>query len=147
MQKLIQLCYSLVFIYRILLISGNNAMDERTNFANIEPMEHILVSSENESNPSEYSDDGYEKPYTTLVETNRITDEHVYLITDIQPGNGESVTFDNAGCELALTCTEKNLSLDKRKSNENVNNDLNDHKLKTVENYLYDVECDIQTKI
>lgn len=110
-------------------------------------MEHISVSSGNESNPSEYLDDGYEKPYTTLMETNRVDDGHVYLVTNMRPGNDKSIAFDNASCEQALICTEQNLSLENIKSNEYMNYEQNDIKLKSVENYLYEVESDIQAQV
>ncbi|CAC5391277.1 unnamed protein product [Mytilus coruscus] len=129
----------------------NNATDEGTRVRDRditrESMEHISVSSENDSNTAEYLDDGYEKPYTTLVETNRVHDEYVYLITKMKSGNEKSINFDTAGCKQALTCTEQNPSLEKTNTNENVNYDQNDIKLKTVENYLYEVECDIKAKV
>lgn len=43
--------------------------------------EHTSTSSDNDRDSSEYLDDGYEQPYTTLVVTDQVKDDHVYLTT------------------------------------------------------------------
>ncbi|XP_052079669.1 uncharacterized protein LOC127717851 isoform X2 [Mytilus californianus] len=59
--------------------------------------EHSSTASENDTNAAESLDDGYEKPYTTLVENIEAEDNHVYLITKDTP-KVQSISF--CACSL-----------------------------------------------
>ncbi|CAC5424852.1 unnamed protein product [Mytilus coruscus] len=73
---------------------------------------HSSASSNTDINASEDLDDGYEKPYTTLVANHGEKDEHVYHKTKQKWTYENSITFKNATFEHSVE-----FSLDKTKTN------------------------------
>ncbi|CAC5368467.1 unnamed protein product [Mytilus coruscus] len=78
--------------------------------------EHAVASLENETNASEYLNDGYEHPYTILLAYNYAVDEHTYLTTKTNSINNNSRTFRNAAYEHSFTSREQDYSQDKQKT-------------------------------
>lgn len=94
-----------------ILILGNNdqsisladiihVVGEHRDITNVSE-DHSSTISANDANGSEIVDDGYEKPYTTLMIIDRDEDEHVYLstrnsLTNIT--NENSTSLDHAAC-------------------------------------------------
>ncbi|CAC5379150.1 unnamed protein product [Mytilus coruscus] len=82
----------------------------------IDTSEHTIGSSDNEINASEHFDDGYERPYTTLVAHNYAEDEHRYSSTKTSSINDNSTTLQNATCRPCFAFTEQDSSQVKQKT-------------------------------
>ncbi|CAC5411926.1 DSCAML1 [Mytilus coruscus] len=68
--------------------------------------ERSSTISENDINASEILDDGYEKPYSTLVVNDRDEDKHIYLSTTNNSTNENSTPSENAACGHSPGFTE-----------------------------------------
>ncbi|XP_063427158.1 protein turtle homolog B-like [Mytilus trossulus] len=133
---------SLVIIIAVLLVAGMGLYVQ--NDDSILPMinrdvdvmssEHTSTSSDNDIVSSEYLDDGYEQPHTTLVVTDQVKDEHVYLNTKKESNYENTIPFENIACGHACDYLDDSLS-DKRNALDdheylNLNNDVNDFNVK-----------------
>lgn len=90
------------------MISGN--IDQGIALADIAHVvvEHRAITDESEENSSRISDndvngsdifdDGYEKPYSTLLETDRDENKHVYLSTRNSLINEDSPSSEPSAC-------------------------------------------------
>ncbi|CAC5422324.1 unnamed protein product [Mytilus coruscus] len=92
---------------------------------------HTSTSSDNDRDPSEYLDDGYEQPYTTLMVTDQVKDEHVYLTTKKESNYENIIPYQNVACGHACECFEADSLPDKTNAHDdhanwNLNNDMND---------------------
>ncbi|CAC5379148.1 unnamed protein product [Mytilus coruscus] len=81
-----------------------------------EHSEHTIATSDNDINDSEHLDDGYERPYTTLVAHNHADNEHVYSSTKTNSINDNSTTLQNATCRLSFAFPEQDPSQDNHKT-------------------------------
>ncbi|CAG2196315.1 unnamed protein product [Mytilus edulis] len=76
--------------------SDNSILSMINSDIDVVPEEHTSTSSDNDSDSSEYLDDGYEKPYTTLVVAE---DSHVYLTTKQKSDHANVlIPFQNVAC-------------------------------------------------
>lgn len=69
--------------------------------------EHTSTSSDNDREYLEYIDDGYEKPYTTMVVTDQVKDDHVYLNTKKESNYENAVPFQTVDCGHACELLEE----------------------------------------
>ncbi|XP_052081070.1 uncharacterized protein LOC127719060 [Mytilus californianus] len=76
--------------------------------------EHTVASSDNESIASEDLDDGYERPYTTLVAHNYVEDEHGYSSTKTSSIYDNSSSLQNTTCRPCFPFTEQDPSQDNK---------------------------------
>lgn len=81
-----------------------------------ETSEHSIALLGNDSHTSEHLDDGYERPYTTLVTHNYAEEEHVYKSTKTNLFNDNTSTFENATYRPYVIITEQDVSLDDTKT-------------------------------
>ncbi|CAC5368462.1 unnamed protein product [Mytilus coruscus] len=79
--------------------------------------EHSAASSNTDINAPENLDDGYGKPYTTLVANNGCEYEHIYRKTKQNWTYENSTPFKNATFGHSVEFTEQGFSLDKTKTN------------------------------
>lgn len=75
--------------------------------------EPSLSISDNDIDASEILDDGYEKPYSTLVENGRDEIKHIYLSTTNNSTDENSIPFENAACGLSPGFRELDSSSDR----------------------------------
>lgn len=71
-----------------------------------------IATSDNDSHTSEHLDDGYERPYTTLMAHNYVEDEHVYNNTTHNSLNETSTPFSIVACKPIVGITEQYASQD-----------------------------------
>ncbi|VDH92659.1 Hypothetical predicted protein [Mytilus galloprovincialis] len=110
--------------------NDNSIMSMINSDIDVVPGEHTSTSSDNDRDSSEYLDDGYEKPYTTLEVAE---DGHVYLTTKQKSDHANVIPFQNVdfgqACELLeedyLSDTDKTNAHDEHE-NLNLNNHVND---------------------
>ncbi|CAC5387875.1 OPCML [Mytilus coruscus] len=88
----------------ISMVSGEQHL-ESNNDSNTS--EHTIATSDDEINASEHLDDGYERPYTTLVAHIYAEEEHGYSSTKTSSINYNSTTLQNATCRPCFAFTEK----------------------------------------
>ncbi|VDI34014.1 Hypothetical predicted protein [Mytilus galloprovincialis] len=93
--------------------------------------EQTSTSSDNDRDSSEYIDDGYEQPYTTLVVTDQEKDEHDYLTTKKESNYENSISFQNVACGHACENQDENTLSNKTNVHDeitswNLNYDMND---------------------
>lgn len=128
------------------IISGNNTFVISTadgivavnrNLIHVSD-EYSSTLSENDTNAAERLDDGYEKPYTTLMENIETEDKHIYLITQETQQFQHVSPFVHAACGHLLEFTEQASSLDTSKINPSENDDQENIKHNYVENYETD---------
>lgn len=86
-------------------------------------IEHTSISSEHGRNGSEYSDDGYERPYTTLVVNHHAEDEHVYRTTQNISNN------DNVSCKHSTEFSQPKSSIDLKNSEVGANKGIKSSQL------------------
>lgn len=77
--------------------------------------ENSSTSSENDTHAAEYLDDGYEKPYTILMENIEAEDTHTYLITQETPQYQELSHSVHAACGHFFEFIEQASSMDETK--------------------------------
>lgn len=70
--------------------------------------DQTIATSDNNSHTSEHLDDGYKRPYTTLLAYNYIEDEHVYNNTTYDT----STPFPIAACKSIVGIKEQYVSQD-----------------------------------
>ncbi|CAC5417638.1 unnamed protein product [Mytilus coruscus] len=122
------LCYKMSNV--LLVFSGDNKriQDNKESAVEIKvkvysPSEiichHIteIGVSENDPNAAENLDDGYEKPYSTLVANIEVEDNHVYVTTKNNPNIQQVSPFVHAAYRHFFEFTEQNYSLDEAKNN------------------------------
>lgn len=91
--------------------------------------EQSSTSSDNDRDSSEYIDDGYEQPYTTLVVTDQVKDEHTYLTTKKETNYENTIPFQTVNCGYACEFLEEDSLSDKTNAfNDNASWDLNNDK-------------------
>lgn len=93
--------------------------------------EQTPTSSDRDRDSTEYLDDGYEKPYTTLVVTDQVKDEHDYLTTKKESNYENAISFENVACGHASEKLEENTLSNKTNVHDeiaswNLNYDTND---------------------
>ncbi|VDI35763.1 Hypothetical predicted protein [Mytilus galloprovincialis] len=111
--------------------NGNSTMAMTIRDIDEVSAEQTSTSSDKDRDSSEYLDDGYEKPYTTLVVTDQVKDEHDYLTNKTESNYENSISFQNIACGHASENLEENTLSDKSKVNDeitswNLNYDMND---------------------
>ncbi|VDI46054.1 Hypothetical predicted protein [Mytilus galloprovincialis] len=67
--------------------------------------EHTIASLDNEIDALEHLDDGYERPYTTILAHNYAENEHCY--SSIEKGLTNDTTSQNAACGPYIVFTER----------------------------------------
>ncbi|CAG2228708.1 unnamed protein product [Mytilus edulis] len=113
--------------------NDNSILSMINSDIDVVPGEPTSTSSDNDSDSSEYLDDGYEKPYTTLVVAE---DGHVYLTTKQKSDHANVlIPFQNVACGHACEILEEDLLSDEtnahdEQENYNLKNDSN----ATIEN-------------
>ncbi|CAC5424851.1 unnamed protein product [Mytilus coruscus] len=106
--------------------------------------EHSSASSNTDMDASENLDDGYEKPYTTLVAYNGGEDEHVYRKTK-QNWTYENLTsFENATFGHSVEFKEQEFSLGETKPNVYANEGQESANMHYGENYSKETDDDFQ---
>ncbi|XP_052079672.1 uncharacterized protein LOC127717853 [Mytilus californianus] len=80
------------------------------------PEDHFSTISDNDANGSDILDDGYEKPYSTLMEIDRDDYEHVYLSVRNNLTNENSTFLENTASGNSSGFTEVHYIPDKTKS-------------------------------
>ncbi|CAC5368465.1 unnamed protein product [Mytilus coruscus] len=121
--------------------------EQDLEFSNNDTSEHAEASSENDIsmiNASEYLDDGYEHPYTTLVEHSDAADEHVYLNTKTNSINENPHTFQNVTYKHSFASKVQDYSQDKQQihffasdGQENVTFNCPENNLNETDNDFY----------
>ncbi|XP_063417327.1 uncharacterized protein LOC134699850 [Mytilus trossulus] len=110
--------------------------------------EHSSSSSNTENNASEDLNDGYEKPYSTLVSNNGHEIEHVYHKTKQNCTYENVSTFENVSFGLSVELQE--FSLDKTTtlvySNESVNMNDGENYSKDTDHYFQRLNVSKQTE-
>lgn len=84
--------------------------------------EHTSTSSDNDKDSLEYLDDGYEQPYTTLVVTDQVQDDDVYLSTKKESNYENAVPFQNVTCGHACELLEEDSLSDKTNAHDDHEN-------------------------
>lgn len=108
----------------------------------IDTSENAVAPLESVTNPSEYLNDEYEHPYTTLLADNYAVDEHVYLTTKTNSINDNSMTFQNAAYEHTFTSRETKYSEDTQKTHISASNGQENETLDYLKNNLTDPDED-----
>ncbi|CAG2196317.1 unnamed protein product [Mytilus edulis] len=84
--------------------------------------DHASTSSDKDRDSSEYVDDGYEQPYTTLVVTGQVKDDQVYLPTKNKSDYENAILFQNVACEHAYEFLEEDSLSDKTNAHDDYEN-------------------------
>ncbi|CAC5395846.1 unnamed protein product [Mytilus coruscus] len=95
---------------------------------------HSSASSDNYIDTSESYDDGYEKPYTTLVVQHRADDEHVYLITNKFDIYENSAPFEKVACRRSIEFINDDISTVETNPHVYENNDQENMNLSYIDN-------------
>lgn len=120
--------------------NDNSIMSMINSDIDVVPGEHTSRSSDNDSDSSEYLDDGYEKPYTTLVVAEV---GHVYLTTKQKSDHANVlIPFQNVVCGHAREILEEDsLSDETNAHDEQKNYNLKNDSTVTIESvpqtYIY----------
>lgn len=123
-----------MIIWVLVIAENDNSVQPMINRdEDVMSSEHTSTSSDNNSDSLEYIDDGYEQPYTTLMVTGQIKDEHVYLTTKKESNYEKSVPTQNVACGHACEILEEDSLSDTDETNAhdehenlNLNYDVND---------------------
>lgn len=100
---------------RSIVENRNISVEQLVAFSNNdnETSQHARTLPDNESHISENLDDGYERPYMTLVAQNYAEEEHVYNNTKSKSFNDNSTPLQNPTCICFVAITEQDASQDK----------------------------------
>lgn len=111
------MCYIVqIELYNVVLMITENynvTMSMINRDIDLVTAEHTSTSSGNDGDSSEYLDDGYENPYTTLVVTDQAKDDHVYLTTKQNSDYENAISFQNIACGPACEFLEEDFLPDK----------------------------------
>ncbi|CAC5417797.1 unnamed protein product [Mytilus coruscus] len=104
--------------------------------------EHTSTSSDNDRDSSEYLDDGYEQPYSTLVLTDQVNDDHVYLTTKKESKYENAIPFQNFACGHDCEFLQEDSLSDKTNAHDdpenwNLNYDFNETNESVPHTYIY----------
>ncbi|CAG2232730.1 OBCAM [Mytilus edulis] len=99
---------------RRIVENRNISVEQLVAFSNNdnETSEHARTLPDNESHTSEHLDDGYERPYMTLVAQNYVEEEHVYNNTKSNSLNDNSTPLQNPTCRRFVEITEQDATQD-----------------------------------
>lgn len=96
-----------------MIVDNRDMLSEEQQFEfsnnNSDNLEHTIASSDNDSGASEHIDDGYERPYTTLVANIGAEDEHIYKNTNSEATctKDNTLTSQNATYRPSFAFTEQ----------------------------------------
>ncbi|XP_071150261.1 cell adhesion molecule Dscam1-like [Mytilus edulis] len=125
---------------RIVSVSQEHDLDFSNNDS--ATLDHAVESLENDNNALAYLDDGYERPYATLVTHTYGLDTHVYLTTETKSSNDNLNTSQNATYEHAFTSKEKDYPKDKQIPHATASDHQVDVLLNDLENNLSKTDHD-----
>ncbi|XP_052105996.1 uncharacterized protein LOC127738697 isoform X2 [Mytilus californianus] len=125
--------------------NDNSIMSMINRDIDIVSAEHTSTSSDNDRDSSECLEDGYEQPYTTLLVTDQVKDDHVYLTTKKESNYENAIPFQNVACGHACEFLEEDSLSDKTNAHddqENWNlkyevNDFNETNDSVPHTYIY----------
>ncbi|CAG2239376.1 unnamed protein product [Mytilus edulis] len=126
----------------IMTIVNTLDADNRNSFS--VSAENSSGLSDNEISVSENYDDGYERPYTTLLTNDRVGDTHVYLNTHENSNEEFLNSMDNTACRHTIECEVHTYSLKKAKTNSLEDDDIEMVTMSNVENTSKETDGDIQ---
>ncbi|XP_076089159.1 uncharacterized protein LOC143059530 [Mytilus galloprovincialis] len=94
------------------LMSGERHLAFQNN--DRDTLDQSIATSDNDSHTPEHVDDGYERPYTTLLAHNFAEDEHFYNNKTHNSLNETSTPFPIVACKPIVGITEQDASQDKK---------------------------------
>lgn len=124
------------------MIADNSIMSMIIRDINVVSAEQVSTSSDSDRDSIEYLNDGYEQPYTTLVVTDQVKEDHIYLNTKKESNYENTTPTQTVACGHACEFLEKDSLSDTSNAHEehenlNLNYDVNVKSESVSQVYIY----------